>query len=73
MTTKSNWHRFGKSANEKTGGGLSPTVTPHLRCVIRESGERVFEQMIEYRNDQGLIVGNEWVVIPVIYEMEMKQ
>ena len=71
MTTKSNWHRFGKSANEKTGGGLSPALTPHLRYVILESGERVLEQMVEYRNDNGLVVGNEWVPIPVIYNVEM--
>lgn len=71
MTTKSNWHRFGKRADKITGGGLSPTLTPHLRYVIQESGEQVLEQMIEYRNENGLIVGHDWVAIPVVYKQEI--
>lgn len=71
MTTKSNWHAFGKKANSDNGGKTStPVTTMNLRCVIHKDGRQVIEQMIEYRDSNGLIAGTDWVAIPVIYEQE---
>lgn len=67
----SNWHAFGKKENSANGGKSStPVTTMNLRCVIRKDGSKVIEQMVEYRDSNGLIVGTDWVAIPVIYEQK---
>lgn len=65
----SNWHSFGKSSDQAKGGETStPNPTMNLRLVYRKDGGTSIEQLIEYRNSNGLVVDTEWVAIPVIYE-----
>lgn len=61
------WDKFKKTRDsvEET----TPFPTMNLRCVIGQNGQTI-EQMIEYRNNKGMVVNSEWVAIPIIYQQE---
>lgn len=63
----SKWSKFTK--REDTDGGVTtPHPTMHLRQVIKQDGSVQIEQLIEHRNEQGMVANTEWVAIPVIME-----
>lgn len=63
----SNWSKFRKREDTECGVTTSH-LTMNLRQVIRKDGSTSIEQLIEHRNEQGMVVNTEWVAIPVIME-----
>lgn len=63
----SNWGKFKKSDTDG-GGDTTPHQTMNLRQVVRKDGSIQIEQLIEYRNQQGMVVDTHWTTIPIIME-----
>lgn len=61
----SKWSKF---SDKQTKEELTLHLTMNLRQVIRKDNSIRIEQMVEYRNQQNMVVQTEWVVIPVIME-----
>lgn len=62
------WSKFATAGESKEETTAFPTM--NLRCVVGKSGQTI-EQMVEYRNNKGMVVSTEWVAIPVVYQQEI--
>lgn len=66
----SKWGKFAQKAKQEQGGDTTPHQTMNLRQVIKLDGSMRIEQLIEHRNQQGMVVDTEWVEIPRLMETE---
>lgn len=65
----SKWSKFAeKNKAQSQGGDTTPHQTMNLRQVVKSDGSMRIEQLVEHRNQQGLVVEFNWVEIPVIME-----
>lgn len=62
------WSKFASKAKQEQGGDTTPHQTMNLRQVVKADGSMRIEQLIEYRNQQGMVEETEWVEIPLIME-----
>ncbi len=63
----SKWRQHAEKQKSR-GGETTPNLTMNLRCVLKRDKTQVIEQLVEYRNSNGMVVTTEWVEIPVIFE-----
>lgn len=61
------WDKFKKTQEQSEE--TTAVLTMNLRCVVSLNGNTI-EQLIEYRNNKGMLVGSEWVAIPTVYAQE---
>lgn len=61
------WDKFKKTQEQSEETTAVPTM--NLRCVVSLNGNTI-EQLIEYRNNKGMLVGSEWIAIPTVYAQE---
>lgn len=66
----SKWQKAAEKsrASSEKSGDLTPHVTMNLRRVVLRDSTFTFEQMVEYRNNSGMVVKTDWVEIPTLYE-----
>lgn len=60
--------KWDKLRKDKGGGETTPHLTMNLRQVVTAENKVIIEQMIEYKNEKGMVVSTDWVAIPIIYE-----
>lgn len=61
------WDKFKKTQEQSEE--TTAVTTMNLRCVVSLNGNTI-EQLIEYRNNKGMLVGSEWIAIPTVYAQE---
>lgn len=61
------WDKFKKTQEQSEE--TTAVLTMNLRCVVSLDGNTI-EQLIEYRNNKGMLVESEWVAIPTVYAQE---
>lgn len=62
------WSKATEKAKKEQGADTTPCLTMNLRTVVKISGAIAIEQLIEYRNNNNMVVNTEWVELPTIYE-----
>lgn len=63
----SKWSKFSNTSQSQSEA-TTPHLTMNLRQVVTQSGANYFEQLVEYRNKDGMVLNTEWVRVPTIYE-----
>lgn len=63
----SKWSKFSNNSQSQSEA-TTPHLTMNLRQVVMQSGANYFEQLVEHRNKDGMVLNTEWVRVPTIYE-----
>lgn len=62
------WSKFAEKVKQDQSVETEPRLTMNLRVVKKVDGSTTVEQLVEYRNQKGMIVNTEWVEVPTIME-----
>lgn len=60
--------KWDKLRKDKGGDVTTPHLTMNLRQVVTVENKVTIEQLVEYKNEHGMVVNTDWIAIPVIYE-----